>query len=40
MIEFPNGWKTTAQQIIGLAEINIFYRAGLWESQSEIRVES
>ena len=36
--EFPNGGKAIVEEIIALEEINKFKRAGLWESQSEIRV--
>ena len=36
--EFPNGGKAIAEQILASEEINKSKRAGLWESQSGIRV--
>ena len=36
--EFPNGGKATVEQILVPEEINKSKRAGLWESQSGIRV--
>ena len=37
--EFPNRGKAIVEQILALEEINKSKRAGLWESQSGIRVE-
>ena len=37
--EFPNGGKAIVEQILASEERNKSKRAGLWESQSEIRVE-
>ena len=36
--EFPNGGKAIVEQILASEEINKSKRAGLWESQSGIRV--
>ena len=36
--EFPNGGKAIAEQILASEERNKSKRAGLWESQSGIRV--
>ena len=36
--EFPNGRKAIVEQILALEEINKSKRAGLWESQSGMRV--
>ena len=36
--EFPNGRKAIVEQILASEEINKSKRAGLWESQSGIRV--
>ena len=36
--EFPNGGKANVEQILASEERNKFKRAGLWESQSGIRV--
>ena len=36
--EFPNGGKAIEEQILSSKEINKSKRAGLWESQSGIRV--
>ena len=38
-LEFPNGGKAIAEQIIASEEINKSKIAGLWESQSGIWVE-
>ena len=38
-LEFPNGEKAIAEQILASEEINKSKIAGLWESQSGIRVE-
>ena len=36
--EFPNGGKTIVEQILALEERKKSKRAGLWKSQSGIRV--
>ena len=36
--EFPNGGKAIIEQILASEETNVSRRAGLWESQSGIRV--
>ena len=37
--EFPNEWKANVEeQLLAPEEINKYKRAGLWESQSGIRV--
>ena len=36
--EFPNGGKAIVEQILASEEKNKFKRAGLWKSQSGIRV--
>ena len=37
-LEFPNGGKAIAEQILASEEINKSKRAGLWESRSRIWV--